>query len=43
MEAKEAFFLVFAAGFEAGYGGKVDLQKAFDEWYKAFLEVKGGK
>lgn len=42
MDEKEVLFLVFSAGYEAGYGGKVDLAKAFSEWYEALNRVKGG-
>jgi hypothetical protein len=37
---KELLFLVFSAGYEAGYGGKIDLAKAFSEWYKALENMK---
>ena len=36
---KEIMFLVFSAGFEAGYGGKIDLAKAFNDWYDAFNKI----
>ena len=39
MDIKEIMFLVFSAGFEAGYGGKVDLAKAFSEWYDALNKI----
>jgi hypothetical protein len=37
---KELLFLVFSAGYEAGYGGKIDLAKAFNEWYYALKNMK---
>lgn len=43
MNEKELLFLVFSAGFEAGYSGKIDLAKAFNDWYKALNKVKGGE
>lgn len=39
-QEKELLFLVFSAGYEAGYGGKIDLAKAFEEWYKALKNMK---
>lgn len=39
MNTKEALFLVFSAGYEAGYGGKTDLAKAFNDWYEALNEI----
>lgn len=39
MDKKEALFLVFSAGYEAGYGGKIDLAKAFNDWYEALIEI----
>ena len=39
-DIKEIMFLIFSAGYEAGYGGKVDLAKAFNEWYKAFNKIR---
>lgn len=42
MEMKEVLFLIFSAGYEAGYGGKIDLAKAFNEWYEALDGIKGG-
>lgn len=41
MGEKEALFLVFSAGYEAGYNAKVDLAKAFNSWYEALCSVKG--
>lgn len=38
---KELLFLVFSAGYEAGYGGKFDLAKAFKEWYEALKRQRG--
>lgn len=38
---KELLFLVFSAGYEAGYGGKIDLAKAFNEWYEALKRQRG--
>ena len=32
---------IFSAGFEAGYGGKIDLAKAFNEWYDTFNKIRG--
>ena len=39
-DIKEIMFLVFSAGVEAGYGGKIDLAKAFNEWYDAFDKLR---
>ena len=40
IDIKEIMFLVFSAGFEAGYSGKVDLAKAFNEWYDTFNKIR---
>ena len=32
---KDLLFLVYSAGFEAGYGGKTDLVSCFNRWYSA--------
>ena len=41
---KEMLFLIYAAGFEAGYGGRTSLAEAFDRWYTTLLraEVNNG-
>ena len=40
IDIKEIMFLVFSAGFEAGYVGKIDLAKAFNEWYDTFNKIR---
>ncbi len=37
---KELLFLVFSAGYEAGYNAKIDLAKAFNEWYEALKNIQ---
>ena len=35
MDTKSLLFLIFSAGYEAGYGNKLDLATAFIEWFEA--------
>ena len=37
---KEMLFLIYAAGFEAGYGGRTSLTEAFDRWYTTLLKME---
>ena len=36
---KEILFLVFSAGYEAGYTSK-DLATAFEQWYSALKKIQ---
>ena len=36
---KELLFLVFSAGYEAGYNATKDLATAFEEWYVALRKI----
>ena len=40
-QVKQIAFLVFSAGYEAGYNATKDLATAFEEWYVAWKKITG--
>ena len=38
-QEKELLFLVFSAGYEAGYNATKDIATSFEEWYVALNKI----